>query len=120
MLKILEKNNWVVYVILIVIAFALFLWSTSRQRALQKLVNEQRENYESRLEAMQDTHETQLRERDEAIEEYISEVQQIEERYEREMRELEEHSRARVEDILEKANDDPDYIEELFRNTFGI
>lgn len=113
------KKNWKLSVLA---AWTVFIWLVSRKNAdgVIQAMKANKESYETQIQGLKDAHEEEIKKREELHLKYRLTLGRIKEKYDLEEEQLSRQKRKRVKEIVKKAKDNPNEIDEKIENLFGF
>ena len=113
------KKNWKLSTLAL---WTIFIWLVSRKNAagVIQTMKANKESYEAQIEGLKDAHEEEIQKREELHLKYRVTLGKIKEKYDLEEEQLSRKKKKKVKEIIKKAKDNPDEINEKIENLFGF
>ena len=113
------KKNWKATALVV---WSIFVWFISRKNSQGALdaMNANKESYEAQIKSLKNQHKIEVQKREELHLKYQQTLATIEEKYKKKKEELSIVEKKKVKEIVEKAKDNPDEINEKIENLFGF
>ena len=113
------KKNWKLSALA---AWTIFIWLVSRKNAdgAIQAMKANKESYETQIKGLKDAHEEEIKKREELHLKYRLALGKIKEKYDLEEEHLSRQKKKKVKEIIKKAKDNPDEINEKIENLFGF
>lgn len=113
------KKNWKVALLT---AWSIAIWLISRKNAQGAIdtMKANKESYEAQIAALKQQHKIEKKRLEELNLKYKQTIATIEQKYNVKEKELSKEKKKRVKEIVEKAKDNPNEINEKIENLFGF
>lgn len=113
------KKNWKVALL---VAWSVAIWVFSRKNAQGAIdtMKANKESYEAQIAALKQQHKIEKKRLEELNLKYQETIATIEQKYDIKEKELSREKKKRVKEIVEKAKDNPNEINEKIENLFGF
>lgn len=113
------KRNWKTSALAL---WTFFIWFISRKSAdgAIQAMKANKESYDAQIQGLKDAHEEEVQKREELHLKYRVTLGKIKEKYDLEEKQLSKQKKKKVKEIIEKAKDNPDEINEKIENLFGF
>ncbi len=113
------KKNWKAAALAL---WTFFIWFISRKNAdgAIQAMKANKESYETQIQGLKVAHEEEIQKREELHLNYRLTLGKIREKYSLEEKELSRQKKKKVKEIVKKAKDNPDEIDEKIENLFGF
>ena len=113
------RKNWKLSALAV---WTIFIWLVSRKNAdgAIQAMKANKESYEAQIKGLRDAHEEEVQKREELHLKYRATLGKIKDKYDLEEKQLSRQKRKKVKEIIEKAKDNPNEINEKIENLFGF
>lgn len=113
------KKNWRLSALA---TWTILIWLVSRKNAdgAIQAMKANKESYEAQIQGLKDAHEEEIRKREELHLKYRETLGKIKEKYDLEEKQLSAQKKKKVKEIIKKAKDNPNEINEKIENLFGF
>jgi hypothetical protein len=113
------KKNWKLSALA---AWTIFIWLVSRKNAdgAIQAMKANKESYEAQIQGLKDAHKEEVQKKEELHLKYRVTLGKIKEKYDLEEEQLSRQKKKKVKEIIKKAKDNPNEINEKIENLFGF
>jgi|TARA_R110000787_G_scaffold257222_2_gene362427 hypothetical protein len=113
------KKNWKLSALAV---WSIFIWLVSRKNAdgAIQAMKANKESYEAQIQGLKDAHEEEIQKREELHLKYQATLGKIEEKYNLKEEDFSREKKKKIKEIVKKAKDNPDEINEKIENLFGF
>jgi len=113
------KKNWKAAALAV---WSVFIWFISRKNSQGAIdaMNANKESYEIQIKSLKNQHKVEVQKREELHLKYQETLVRIEEKYKKKKEELSIIEKKKVKEIVKKAKDNPDEINNKIENLFGF
>lgn len=113
------KKNWKIALLAVWSVVVWFISRRSSEGAI-KAMKANKESYEEQIKGLKDAHKKEIEKREELNLKYRLTLGTIKEKYDLEEKQLSRQKKKRVKEIVKKAKDNPDEINEKIEDLFGF
>jgi hypothetical protein len=89
-------------------------------KSVLEVLNITKESYKKQVNILQEAHEEEIKKRDEIMTHYNEVIKKVDEEYRARNVTLDAHKKRRIKTLVKDYHDDPEYLTQLLKITFGI